>query len=51
MKNKEIEAYGKDRVILQLQNEIMNLKKNKGEGKKLVKNKTNKNNSPQIPPT
>jgi hypothetical protein len=29
----------------------MNLKRNKGEGKKLVKKKTNKNTSPQIPPT
>ena len=38
-KTKEIESDGKDRVILQLQNEIMNLKRIKGEGKKLVKNK------------
>ena len=29
----------------------MNLKKNKGEGKKVVKNTTNKMTSPQIPPT
>ena len=29
----------------------MNLKRNKGEGKKLVEKKTNKNTSPQIPPT
>ena len=28
----------------------MNLKRNKGEGKKPIKNKTNKNTSPQIPP-
>ena len=35
-KNKEIESNGKDRVILQLQNEIMNLKRIKGEGNKIV---------------
>ena len=29
----------------------MNLKRNKGEGKKNVNKKTNKNTSPQIPPT
>jgi hypothetical protein len=29
----------------------MNLKQNKGEGNKPVKKKTNKNTSPQIPPT
>jgi hypothetical protein len=29
----------------------MNLKRNKGEGKKSVKKKTNANTSPQIPPT
>ena len=29
----------------------MNLKRNKGEGKKLVKNKSNKKTSPKIPPT
>ena len=42
---------GKDRVIFQLQNDIMNLKRSKGEGKKPIKKKTNKNTSPQIPPT
>ena len=50
-KNKETKSEWKDRVILQLYNDIMNMKRNKGEGKKLVKNKTNKNTSPQIPPT
>jgi hypothetical protein len=38
-------------VIFQLQNEIMNLKRSKGEGKKPVNKKTNTNTSPQIPPT
>ena len=38
-------------VILQLQNEIVSLKRSKGVGKKLVKKKTNKKTSPQIPPT
>ena len=33
---------------MQLKNEIMNLKRNKGEGKKPIKKKTNKNTSPQI---
>lgn len=50
-KNKDIELDEKDRLILKLQNEIMNLKMNQGEGKKPVKKKTNKNTSPQIPPT
>ena len=50
-KNKETKSGGKDRVIFQLQNEIMNLKRNKGEWKKPFKKKTNKNTSPQIPPT
>ena len=38
-------------VILQLQNEIISIKRSKGVGKKLVKKNTNKNTSPQIPPT
>jgi hypothetical protein len=50
-KNKEIESNMKYRVILQLQNEIMNFKRNKGEGKKLVKKKINKNTSHQISPS
>lgn len=50
-KNKEIESDGKDRVILQLQNEIMNLKRSKGDGKKPFKKITNTNTSPQVPPT
>ena len=50
-KNKETESDGIDRVILQLHNDIMNLKRSKGEGKKPVKKKTNTNTSPQIPPT
>lgn len=50
-KNKETELDEEDRVILKLKNEIMNLKRSKGEGKKLFKKKTNKNSSPQIPPT
>ena len=50
-KNKEIELDRKDRVILQLQNDIMNQKRSKGEGDKPMKKKTNKNTSPQIPPT
>ena len=36
-KNKEIESEGKDTIIFQLHNEIMNLKRSKVEGKKLVK--------------
>ena len=44
-KNKEKESDWKDRVILQLQSEIMNLERNKGDGKKLVKKKINKNTS------
>ena len=47
-KNKEIESDGKDRVILQLQNEIMNLKRSKREGNKPIRKK---NTSYQIPPT
>ena len=38
-------------VTLQLQNEIMSLKRSKREGKKLIKKKTNKNTSHKIPPT
>ena len=40
-----------DRVISQLQDEITNLKKNKGEGKKPVKQKISTNTSLKIPPT
>ena len=40
-----------ERIISKLKDEITNLKKKKGEGKKLVKKKTNKNTSPRIPPT
>jgi hypothetical protein len=36
---------------LQLQNEITSLKRSKGDGKKPIKKNTNKNTSPQIPPT
>ena len=36
---------------MQLQSEIMNLKRNKREGKKPIKKKTNKNTPHQIPPT
>ena len=50
-KKKETKLDGKDRVIFQLKNEIMNLKRSKGEGKKPVKRKTNTNTSLQIPPT
>ena len=50
-KNKETKSNGKDRVILKLQNDIMNLKRSKWEGKKNVKKKTNTNTSPHIPPT
>ena len=50
-KNKETKLDGKDRVILQLQNEIMKVKRNKGEGNKFVNKKTKKNTSPIIPPT
>ena len=50
-KNKEIELDGKDRVIFQLQTEIMNLKRSKEEGKKPFKKKNNTSTSPQIPPT
>ena len=50
-KNKEVDVDGKDMVILQLQNEIMSLKRSKKEGKKPIKKKTNKNTSHQIPPT
>ena len=38
-------------VIFQLQSEIMSLKRSKKEGKKPTMNKTNINNSHQIPPT
>ena len=50
-KNKEVELDEKYMVILQLQNEITILKMRKGVGKKPIKNKTNKNTYPQIPPT
>ena len=40
-----------ERVISQLQEEITNLKKNKGEGKKPVKNKISTNTSLKVPPT
>ena len=36
-KNREIESNRKGRVILQLQNEMMSLKRRKGEGKKPIK--------------
>ena len=45
-KNKETELNGKYRLILQLQNEIMNLKASKREGKKTFKKSTNTNTSP-----
>ena len=38
-------------VILELQNEITSLKRSKKEGKKPIKNKTNKKYSHQIPPS
>ena len=44
-KNKETLSNVKDIVILQLQNEIMSLKKSKGVGKKPIKKNTNKNTS------
>jgi hypothetical protein len=47
-KNKELKSDGKDVVIMQLQSEITNLKRNKREGKKPIKKK---NTSHQIPPT
>ena len=40
-----------DRVISQLQDEITNLKKNKGEGKKPIKQKINTSTSLKVPPT
>ena len=40
-----------DRVILQLQDEIMDLKRNKGEGKKPFKKRISTNTSPRVPPT
>ena len=40
-----------ERVILQLQDEIMNLKRNKGEGKKPLQKKIRTNTSPKVPPT
>jgi hypothetical protein len=46
-KKKEAESDGKDMVIFQFQNEIMNLEMSKGERKKLVKKKNNANNFPQ----
>ena len=48
-KNKNIESDGKDRVILKLQNKIINIKRSKGEGKKPLKKRTNTNTSPQVP--
>ena len=50
-KKKETKSDGKYRVILQLHNEIMNLKRSKREGKKPFKKKNNTNTSPQVPPT
>ena len=49
--NMEVKLDGKDMEILQLHNEITNLKRSKKEGKKPIKKKTNKNTSHQIPPT
>ena len=40
-----------DRVISQLQDEISNLKKNKGEGKKPFKKKISTYTSLKVPPT
>ena len=40
-----------DRVISQLQDEITNLKRNKGEGKKPFKKKISTNTSLKMPPT
>ena len=40
-----------DRVISQLQDEITNLKKNRGEVEKPFKNKINTNTSLKVPPT
>ena len=40
-----------DRVISQLQDEITNLKKNKGEVEKPFKKKISINTSPKVPPT
>ena len=45
-KDKETKSKGKDRVILQLQNEMMNMKRSKGEGKRPFKKITNTNTSP-----
>jgi hypothetical protein len=43
------------RIIKKLTNEIFDLNKNKGDGKKpfnpFLKNKTNTNSTPPIPPT
>ena len=47
-KNNELKLDGKDVVIMQLQSEITNLKRNKREGKKPIKKK---NTSHQIPTT
>ena len=43
--------YDMDRIISDLKDEITNLKKNKGEGKKPVKKKISTNTSLKIPPT
>ena len=40
-----------ERIISQLQDEITKLKKDKGEGKKLVKKKISTNTSLKVPPT
>ena len=45
-----IESY-LERVISQLQDEIANMKRNKGEGKKHVKKKISTNTSLKVPPT
>ena len=45
-----MEAY-MERIISKLKDEITNLKKNKGEGKKLVKKKISTNTSLKVPPT
>ena len=47
-KNKEVKLDRKDMVIMQLQSEITNLKRNKREGKKPIKKKIT---SHQTPPT
>ena len=40
-----------ERVISQLQDEITNLKKNKGEGEKPFKKRISTNSSRKVPPT